>query len=661
MHFTICILIFLFTSLSGLAGSFAHAKIVPVKHYARMPMIDDAAISPDGKWLAAVVDFEGKYIVRVFNLANPSDKKIRVKALDKKSNINWVKWSGNDIILVSTRHKIMIGQTLSGAGNLFALNRDLTEARQLLKPKSKRVIGTAKRRTELRQFSNNVIDFLPNDPNHILMSYGLSDRFKPDVIKVDVRNTSIENIKQGEEGIQTWVTDLRSEPRIGIGLKDESGRVKMIIRDAHSKKWRHVNDYPGLDATAAIYGFMQDPNELIIGLYDGKDTRGLFIYDLAKKQRTRKLFQNDQYDVSGIVLSRDGTKVIGASYIADVGKTVFFDSQYKSRFDKIRKKLDGYNIQYVDQTVDGNIIVFKASTPSVPNSLMHFNVAQGRVSFITCDYPEIGNIVQGDVTKISYKTRDGVKIPAYLTTPPKIADGMPLKNLPFIIMPHGGPHARDSLSFDYLAQFMASRGYAVLQMNFRGSQGYGKKFADAGRKNWVVMQDDVEDGTRWLIKKGYADPNRVCIVGWSYGGYAALMAAIKNPELYACALSMAGVTDLQDMVRDMKQFRFGKITAQNSLLQGFEGRDDMKQNSPVKRAKEITIPLMLAHGEDDIVVYFDQYKRMKRALRKSSAKVTYVPLKNESHYLQNSENRLIFFNAMDKFLAENLGPSAAAP
>ena len=637
------------------------AKPVPIEHYARMPAVYDAAISPDGNWLAGVIDFNGSYVVRVFNLANPNDKTPRARGLGKGANISWVKWSGNDTLLVSTRQKTKIGNSLVGAGSLYALNRDLTEDRLLLEPRKKKQTGSKRRVLEVRQFSNIVIDFLPNDPDHILMSYGIVNRFQPDVVKVNVRKKQIENIKSGELGIQWWITDLRSEPRIGGGRKDATGKVKMIVRDAHSDQWRRVSEYPGLDEYASIYGFMENPNELIIGDYDGKDTQGLFIYDLVQKRKTRKLFQNDKYDVSGIVLSPDGTKVVGASYIEDVTRTVFFDLDYKRKVDRIKAKLPGYNIRYFDQTRDGNLVVFKASTASVPNSLMYYDAKRDKISLISSDYPEIGNTVQGDVTKVSYKARDGFSIPAYLTTPPKIADGMPFKNLPFIIIPHGGPYARDTQSFDYLAQFMSSRGYAVLQMNFRGSEGYGKKFKEAGRKNWVIMQEDVEDGTRWLVEKGYADPKRVCIVGWSYGGYAALMGAIKNPDLYACSVSMAGVTDLQDMVRDLKQFRFGKYTAQNFLLKGFEDRDDMKENSPVKRARELTVPLMLAHGENDIVVYFDQYKRMKNALKKSKAKVTYIPLDDEDHYLSNSVNRLKFFKEMNKFLADNLGASAAAP
>jgi dipeptidyl aminopeptidase/acylaminoacyl peptidase len=159
------------------------------------------------------------------------------------------------------------------------------------------------------------------------------------------------------------------------------------------------------------------------------------------------------------------------------------------------------------------------------------------------------------------------------------------------------------------------------------------------------------------LKKGYADPNKICIAGWSYGGYASLMGAIKNSDIYKCAISMAGVTDLKDMIGDMKKYRFGKIAAKDFILKGFEDKDAIKENSPVKRADEINIPLFLAHGTYDQRVHFDQFKRMKSALKKSSAKVTYMTFKDEDHFLSDQENRQKFFKGMDKFLKEVVGES----
>ena len=327
----------------------------------------------------------------------------------------------------------------------------------------------------------------------------------------------------------------------------------------------------------------------------------------------------------------------------------------------MRTKYKGYTVDYVDQSQDGEIVLFKASNAYDPGALLMLNTSTNKVSMLSLIRPDLPASEMGKVISFNYTARDGFEIPAYLTLPASVTNATQLKNSPFIILPHGGPYARQSKRFDYFAQFFVSRGFAVLQMNFRGSEGYGKKFKDAGRDNWVLMQDDVEDGARWLIKKGYADPNRMCIVGWSYGGYAAMMGAIKNPELYACAVSMAGVTDLQDMIRDIKKYRFGNISAKNFVLKGFEGKDDIKENSPIKRAKDFTVPLFLAHGTLDQRVHYDQFTRMKRALNKSSAKVTAMSFKDEDHFLSNQENRQQFFEGLDKFLKETIGELETAP
>jgi len=641
------------------AASIALAKPVPVEHYSRLPAVYDAALSPDGRFLVAITDNEGQYIIRVFNIADPEDTKLRASTYPKDVRVNWVKWANNDTILLSVQKAEKIYGTIAYVGYLYALNKDVTTSQLILKPNIKK---TTARPGDFRQFNNTIINFLPNDPDHILMMFGKEKAISLGVHKVNINTRRSKRMERGTEDIQHWITDLRGEVRVGAGRKDRTGDWRMKIRDAHSDKWRPVKDYPGLEAGTPVFGFMGNPNELIIGSRDGKDTLGLFIYDLAQKKHTRKLFQHDKYDVDGIIKSADGTEVVGASYTDDTTKREFFDPATKSRMATIQKNFIDYQIDIIEQTRNGNKILFKASSPSVPPSLYVFDFTTNKINILARDYPEIGSTHQGNVSKVRYTARDGFVIPGYVTTPPKIGAGeVAFKNQPFIIMPHGGPYARDTHSFDYMAQLFASRGYSVLQMNFRGSEGFGHAHEQAGRKNWEIMQEDVEDGTRWLIDKGYADKQRICIVGWSYGGYAALMAAIKHPELYACTASIAGVTDLKDMIGDMKKYRFGRHTAKHFLIKGFSGKDDIKANSPVKRAKEITIPLFLAHGTDDVNVHFDQFARMKRALKKSKAKTTFMKFKDEDHYFIDYENRTKLLTGLDKFLNKNLGKSEAAP
>jgi len=489
------------------------------------------------------------------------------------------------------------------------------------------------------------------------MGFSKRDQSLVDIQKVNVVSGRSERLKVGRLDIQDWYTDRRGIPRIGQGLKHTNKAEEewtLLIKDSEGETWRSADEYEGLDADNAIFGFTEDPNELIVGMYAGKDTLGLYIYDLKTKAIVRKLFHHDEYDAAGIVVSADEKHVVGASYIADSREVALFD-EYDSLLGEMRAKYKDFTVSYVDQSQAGEKILFKVSGGSEPGSLMLVDAESKEPAFIAAYNPDLPGVDMGTVHPIKYPARDNVSIPGYLTLPPSITSQSEFQNLPFVVLPHGGPYARSSASFDYFAQFFATRGFGVLQMNFRGSAGYGQAYEDSGRENWQVMQEDVTDGTRWLIEKGYADPNKICIVGWSFGGYAALMGAIEHDELYACAVSMAGVTDLGDLVKDLEKYRFGKLSASNFVLKGFDSKGDLKASSPVHRAQELKVPLLLAHGRLDQRVHFDQFTRMKAALRKNPVKVEYVEFKNEDHFLSNQENRQEFFEKLDRFLGDTMG------
>ncbi len=651
-------LVFLF-SFGFASVPLVHAKVLPSSYYSRLPAIDEANISPNGRWLATVVEDRGAYVIRVFDLNNLNSKKVRTIGIGKV-DVSWLKWVNNNQVLVSIYQTQQKGTLFYKTGSLIVIDKDMKEMRQVLQPKARQK-GASRfnKKVAFRQFNNVVVDFLPDDPSHILMAFGEEDRLVPGVHKVSLKSASTKKVKNGSRNTQTWITDLNGDVRIGLGQVEHNGDYHMSIY--HDGKWLGVENYPGLEATTATFGFTKNPNELIIGGYNGKETMGLYVYDLSLKKQTRKLFHHDVYDVNDVVLSADGKKIVGVSFTGDSHEIEFFDADYKEKMDKIKSKLEGYNIRYLDQSRDGKRVIFKASSPSIPNILYMYDADIDKLQTLGYDYPEIGKTLQADVTKIRYTARDGYKIPGYITTPPKIADGeVAFKNLPFIILPHGGPYARDTASFDVLAQFFASRGYAVLQPNYRGSAGLGASHLQARRKNWEVMQEDVEDGTRWLIKKGYADPKRICIVGWFYGGYAALMGAIKSPELYTCSASIAGLTDPKSHVYDLKRFLHGKYLAKSFILAGFEDGDDIKENSPVKRASEIKIPVFLAHGTMDARVNISQYRSMKRALGTGVDKV-FIEFKGGDHRLINTAHRNELFSKLDIFLGKYLGESAAAP
>ena len=620
----------------------------PPDAFGALPSIYDAAISPDGNEIASIVNLKGSYLVSVQALGKKKGDKPRLIALGKGVKPSYIKWGNNKQVLVVFWQSEKVGTTPITASYIYSLDSETLDGKILVKPP----------RGVFRQFNANVVDWLEDDPEHILMSYDEeSNNLRPAIRKVNLKTGKNRVVQRGLGNINSWYTDTKGEPRIGKGRKDNKDATPVMkIRDKEKDKWYDADNYPGLDADTPIFGFTDAQNELIIGDYRGKDTLGLYVYDLARKSITRKIYHNDKYDAEGIIRSQQGDKIIGARYTADTSEVELLD-EYDTLLSKMRAKFPGHTVDFVDQTQAGDIVLFKVSGPYEPGYLMKLKAGDAEPVSLGKLRPKLNSNDMGEVISVKYSARDGQKIPAYVTLPPMVTDTSQIKNLPFIILPHGGPYSRDTKRFDYFAQFFASRGYGVLQMNFRGSEGYGKTYEEAGRKNWVVMQEDVEDGMRWLLKKGYADPKRSCIAGWSYGGYASLMGAAKTGELYSCSIAMAAVTDLQDLINDLKKYKYGRASANEFVKEGFENKDAMKANSPVKVADKIKIPVFLAHGTLDQRVHFDQYKRMKSALKKAGVKATYMEFKDEDHFLSNQKNREKFFIGLDKFLTDVNGPS----
>ena len=639
--------------LFALSVSFtAAAQQTPPDDFGALPAIHDAAISPDGKSIALFVAVEGTYGVRVMGVEGDKGAKPRLVMLGKGVKPGWIKWVNNaQVHAMMWQNQKVQGLPIT-TNFIYTLDAKTMKGKILVKPSNK----------TFRQYNGTVIDFLEDDPDHILMAFSNTDQSMPDIQKVDVKTGYSKRIRRGREDIQHWYTDRRGEPRIGQGLDGKfttKEKWNMVIRDLDDDKWRDVSEYPGLDAKTDVIGFTSDPMEIIIRSRNGRDTIGLYTYNLAHKKMGGALFHDDTYDASSIVLSADGHDVIGAKLVTDTAEIKMFDGR-TTVLDRIRSKFPTANVDYIDQSYDKRFILFKLSSPTFPGVLMMVDAQTDDIKSYGNYYPQLEEKELGTVQQIKYTARDGSKVPAYITLPPKAEAAGQVKNLPYIILPHGGPYARSSKRFDYFAQFFASQGYGVIQMNFRGSAGYGEAYEDAGRESWVLMQEDVEDGARWLVEKGYADPDKICIAGWSFGGYISLMAAVNNPELYQCAISMAGVTDIPDLIRDAKKYRFGSLVAKNSIISGFDDGKEMRENSPALRASEITIPVFIAHGEDDQRVHFDQYKRMVRGLKKSGSDVTKMEFKDEDHFLSNEKNRKRFFNGLETFLVEVNGKSPYA-
>lgn len=636
--------VFLSTGLTHPAQAAPEAAL-----FGQLPQAHDADISPDGNQIAILQNHQGTYFINFIDLTGtrPKSEGLRVVGLGDEIKPNNVKWIDDHRVVVSVRQTQMYRDIPIPTSFLHLIDSKTLKSRVVIKPPKK----------TMRQFNDRVLDWLEDDPDHILMEFAgdRDEQFFPDVRKVDVSTGRSEIVKRRFIGVNGWITDPNGEPRVGVGSRDEGKEAFMRILDPTTGEWNTAKDYPGLDPEEMfVVAVVDDGRSLVMSAYRGEDTRGLHRYDLMKKAWGDVIYQNDQYDVRNVILSEDGNDIIGASYTAESRVSVLFD-EYDNMFDQALDYFEGFQTAFISESADSSKVLVKVSGPSEPGAFYLYEDGDARWIMDTMEGLVADDM--GVVISLSYKSRDGERIPAYMTLPPIIADPAELKNLPTIILPHGGPYARDAKRFDYLAQFFATRGYLVLQMNFRGSAGYGKSFAEAGRSSWVVMQDDVEDGMRWLVEKGYTDPAKSCIAGWSYGGYSALMGAIKTPELYRCSIAIAALSDIPSAIDDLKDLMNGDAIAEKTFGPLLKDKDLMRANNPVDHADKIKIPVFLAHGENDASVEYNQYEKMKRRLENAGVDGTYMSFEDEDHYMSTQANRQAMLEAIEAFLLKVNGES----
>jgi dipeptidyl aminopeptidase/acylaminoacyl peptidase len=632
--------------------------------FGQLPQAHDAAISPNGEQIAILQNHKGSYLVNIVDLmGSASNGGPRFVRLGDGVKPEYIKWVDDHRVIVSVQQTRIYKEEGNSTGYLNDMSKEtvintgylyLVDTKTL---KANIVVKPGKR--SLRQFNNDVIDWLEDDPDHIIMQFADdgSDQNFPNVQKVNVKSGKSKTLKHSALGVNSWVTDASGIPRVGVGYQRKGHDPFIQIQDPETSEWETADHYPGIDPeTMSVVAVTDDGRSLIMSAYRDQDTRGLHRYDLVEKAWAETLYQNDDYDVRNVILSKDGNTVVGAKFTGETTERVLFD-EFGTTYEEALTTLEGYQTSFIDQSSDSSKLIIRVTAPTEPGGLYLYEQG-GNLTPLLDNFNGLSASDMGEVIALRYTARDGEKIPAFITLPPSIKESSELKNVPAIVLPHGGPYSRSSKRFDYLAQFFATRGYLVLQMNFRGSEGYGKSFTEAGRDSWVVMQEDVEDGMRWLLEKGYADPDKTCIAGWSYGGYAALMGAAKTPDLYQCSIAIAALSDIPEAIRDAEKYFNGRARAERTFGTLMDDRNLMRANNPVDQADKIQVPVFLAHGELDSAVEFDQFEAMRRRLKNADVDGTYMSFEDEDHYMSNQANRQAMLEGIEAFLLKVNGESS---
>ena len=612
---------------------------IPTSLLSKLPFLTNPKLSPDGKHVVAIVTLNSKQLVGIFDLTAGTNKVLNP---GEKLDINWVRWAGNDRLLISLGSTVRWENDDAWSTRLIAY--DLSTQQQ-------RFIGG---KTE--GLDGDTVLWVDPEGQSILLSFQQTIYDYPSVSKIDLATNKSHQVVSQRQDLWDWYADDKGVVRAGLIFSDATW--KMIYREKDGDSFRTVvkADTSDREAGCIFYRIYQASDEgycIMLNEATGRDA--LWRFNFSTRKRGELVFEAPGVNVDDFDTQFDGPNLYAAWYTDDRPRAHWFDAELgtiQTQIDKaVNAAVGDRSATIVSYTRDRSRMLIHIGGSNDPGRYYVFDLADGVMKLFAQTNEKLRPQQLTPTTYTRYKARDGLEIPAYVTMPP----GGPTKNLPLVILPHGGPYdIRDDGTYDAEVQFLANRGYVVLQPEYRGSGGYGKPFYKKGEGQWGrAMQDDLDDGMDWLAKQGTIDPKRVCLVGGSYGGYAAMWGAIRNPERYRCAASFAGVSDLKRQIKYTNGF-FRSQRYKDDWRKTVQGDDkfDLTTVSPLYTADKLQVPLLLFHGDDDQRVPYRQSKLMADALAKAGKTYEFITLKGEGHGFSSDANLQQWLDKLDAFLAK---------
>lgn len=658
--------------LLGLTAPALNAAPLPARIFSDPPAISDVQISRDGKHIVALTSPTGASPTISVWATDAMDKPLAVISANKV-RILGVSFLKNDRLLVQTIQTFTDGDRKGHLTRQYVSDLEGKSWTTLL-PETR---AKSEYEAYWAKFGDaNIIDTLPADPRHIVVEDGRIDT-RGDILKVDIYSGVTERLMRSSDRFGGFELDLKGEIRTRQELGYDNGAVYFAqwIRDPSNGEWaEHFRWYAKDREPVSIVGFTEDPNILYIASSKGRDKAGLYVYDIKARQIVEPLLEHRLFDAGGVITSTaaaDYGRVLGFSYAGPSRSVHWTDKTFSALNKSLRAALgvktvtvnwvdpatgaatrlpvvDGADAMITDWSEDLKHFIVEKSGPANPGEYYLLD-ASGALRLLGKVRPELDAASLGATRLVQYAARDGLMIPAFLTTPPPGQFGP--GPYPTLIEPHGGPWARDDLSWDPAGwvQYFASRGYAVLQPQFRGSEGWGQKLWRAGDGEWgQKMQDDKDDGAKWLIDQKIAAPGRIAMFGYSYGGYSALVAAIRPNGLYQCAISGAGAGDLASLKQATFDNRFQR-EFQNPTIRGLDA---------LEQARTAQIPLFIYHGDRDTNVDVKQSRKFVDALKAAGKPHRYLEIKDMGHGLITMEPSMIETQLVEieKYLNTECGP-----
>ncbi len=648
---------------TGSAWAEGAAKVpeLPIDTFMKHAAFLDVKISPDGEYLAATALATEDTGMLVFLRRKDLQVTGHVR-LAGRSLVNSFFWVNDERVVLTVAEKEGSLDRPQATGEIFAANRDGTDQKLLIGGRAAMDTGGLVRGKEKRFEGAFVIDTLRDDDKSILVAvYRADEQDKafPKIERMNVYTGARSIMSRAPVMRATYVADAKGQVRFAHGQTDDL-KNKLYYRDDNDSDWRLVNDEAVTDVDVDSVGFSADGKRAFLQSDEREGPDAIYEWDPATNER--KLAARDPaFDPQGIAYTHDGVTPYAVGYAAGLPKLSVFDPSVPEA--KLHKTLQasfpGEWVSARSYTHDGSELVFRVTSDRNPGDFYLLGKDR-KATYLLSARKWIEPEQMGEMKPVSYTTRDGLTVHGYLTLPPG-SDG---KNLPLIVNPHGGPFAAyDAWGFNPEVQLLANRGYAVLQVNFRGSGNHGRKFERSGYQQWGgTMQDDLTDATHWAIAQGIADKDRICIYGASYGGYASGMAIAKEPDLYRCAVGYVGLYDLALMYSrgDTKDFDSGK-----NFLKERIGIDPqvLGRGSPVFMTDRIKTPIFLIAGGEDVRCPPEQSERFEKALKKSGKTVEYLYNRHEGHGFYKLESNQELYTKMlvwfDRYIGSGAGKATA--
>lgn len=612
------------------------SALIPSSIFAAPREMIGPKLSPDGQNIVYREQIGANKFITISNLA--TDRKMRFGE-PEKGDLGWYRWAGDNRLLISISDTFPFEGDEMRASSLFIYD---------ISKNTFDIVG--KKQTA---FNGDDVLFVDPDGAYIIQSIQASIYEYPSVYKITLADNKREEIVKPQSEIFEWITDDAGIVRMGIGYR--SYGTDIYYRSSASAKFKLISKLRDNAKKEEAEESLLDITHIVSESDEGyvlsnKETGrfALYKFNYLTREIGEKIFDHPENDITDFWLDKAGKKLRAASFTDSRDRIKWFDVEMDKQQQRLEKALKGQEIWMHPPARDGKKMIVYSTSATDPGSYYVYEPDIKKLARLGGINDNIEPPKMAETQYLKYTARDGQVIPAYLTLPKDRAK----TNLPLIIMPHGGPYGvRDTLDFDAEVQFLANRGYAVLQPNYRGSDSYGEAFYKAGEGQiGRAMQDDLDDGMDWAVKQGIADPKRVCLVGGSYGGYAALWGVIRNPERYRCAASFAGVTDFKRQLRYSRKFLNSRHAREwKDIVRGAK-EFDLDAVSPARQAARLKRPILLTHGDNDSNVPFSQFKAMVAAAKTAAVPIETKVYEDEGHGFSKRENEQDYYDRLEAFL-----------